>query len=131
MFRVRPWWLAWVGRGRWVTVYHHIYHPKDVRPELWPDVVAHELVHLAQQKGRLVRWLVRYALSRAFRLRQEAEGVAAEVAAVGPLNAEWVRRFYARELAGFPYLWAASSRQAAREAILRAESRASSGCCAG
>lgn len=123
MFRVRPWWLAWVGRGRWVTVYPHIYHPKDVRPELWPDVVAHERVHLAQQKGRLVRWLVRYALSRAFRLRQEAEGVAAEVAAVGPLNAEWVRHFYAGQLSSFPYLWAARSRAEALRAIREAGDR--------
>ena len=57
MFRVRPWWLFWLGEGRWITLAPHIYHPKDVRPELWPDVVAHEEVHLEQQRGHLFRWL--------------------------------------------------------------------------
>lgn len=66
MFRVRPWWLAWVGRGRWVTIYPHIYHPKDVRPEAEEAMAfKHELkyciddahrAHVVKQAARQLAW---------------------------------------------------------------------------
>ena len=56
--RPRPRWLRRIiSPDRWVTVWPVVYHPEAVRPEYWPEVLAHEAKHLEQQGGRLRFWL--------------------------------------------------------------------------
>ncbi len=124
VLKPRPWWLFWIGAGRWVTVAPHVYHPKDTTdPQRHPSIIAHEKVHLRQQQEApsLRGWLWRYCTNRAFRLQQEAEAVAVEIATGDPRRADRLRTRYATYLSGFAYLWAARTPRHALTAIRRAE----------
>lgn len=81
MFKVKPWWLRILTPAHaWVTIHPNIYVPRGVDVFSFPEVVAHEKVHLRQQEalGR-GRWLREYLLRSSFRLQQEAEAVATEL----------------------------------------------------
>jgi hypothetical protein len=127
----RPWWLFWLPSWFWITLSPTIYHPKGVHPGQWPEIVAHERVHLRQQgaAASLWRWYLRYATSRAFRLAMEVEAIAEELAVVKWRNSPeaWERSLdeWAEALASWTYLWAARNELHARlelaEAIKRQE----------
>ncbi len=122
----KPWWLFWIGAGRWVTVAPHIYHPRDItEPQDHPSIIAHERVHLRQQQEApsLLGWLWRYCTNRAFRLQQEAEAVAVEIATDDPRRADRIRTIYAVYLSGFAYLWAARTSEQALTIIRQEEAR--------
>jgi len=113
MLKSHPWWLFWLGKGRWITIYPHVYHPKGIEPTLYPAIVAHEDAHLWQQKnyGRN-KWILKYLFNRRFRLAAEAEGIATELSITKePPDA------YAKLLCSSAYLWAARSIEEAKSAI--------------
>jgi hypothetical protein len=113
----RPWWLFWLGSGRWITISPNIYHPRNISPGDFPALIAHEQTHLVQQGAHRVSWIVRYLLSPSFRLSQEAKAIAVELACYDPSFSEGVLSYYAKDLASSAYLWAAKSEAAARTAI--------------
>lgn len=84
MFKPKPFWLEWfTHRDAWVSFSPIIYVPRHIlKPSEFTPVILHEEAHLRQQEaiGRW-RWLWKYMTSPSFMLRQEAEGVAAEVEA--------------------------------------------------
>ena len=43
---VRPWWLFMIQPGCWVTLSPNIYYPKGTDPARYPNVIAHETIHL-------------------------------------------------------------------------------------
>ena len=80
--RSKPWWLGLVTgvvlrgpsfeSGAVITLGSTIYS----RDEIGPGVLAHELTHVRQQSPgtwKAIRHIVRYSLSRKFRLAMEAE----------------------------------------------------------
>ena len=115
-FRDKPWYIAIFTSGRWVTTYPYINLPDNTDPAKYPWIVAHETVHLGQQKAMgFYKWLWKYYTSRAFRLDQEAEGAVAEsryLAAHG-YDGNVCLQNYAEEFASVSYLWAAKSEEAA------------------
>ncbi len=85
--RRKPWWLGFVtavvsradvfGNGGVVTVGSRIYS----RDEIGPGVLAHELTHVRQQtpgRWRTIAYIVRYSLSRKYRLKAEVEAYRAQ-----------------------------------------------------
>lgn len=81
MLKVKPWWLRILTPAfTWVTFHPTIYVPRGVDAFSFPEILAHEKIHLRQQEevGKW-RYLWRYLTSAPFRLRMEAEGVAAEI----------------------------------------------------
>lgn len=119
-FRDKPWYLAIFTAGRWVTTYPHINLPNNTDPAKFPWIVAHESVHLRQQKATgLWKWLWKYYTSRTFRLDQEAEGAAAEYLEQvrENRNATQVLQNYAEFYTSIAYLWAAKSQTEALEVL--------------
>ena len=100
----------------------------------WP-VEVHEEDHEAQEEaeepaglravdrwfliGTLI-WLFRYATSRAFRLAEEVDAFRAEMAVTPESEWEWDAEYFAEDLAGRAYFWAAPSKEAALAAIWKA-----------
>ena len=112
-FRLKPWYIGIFTKGRWVTTYPWINVPKNTDPTQFPWLVAHETVHLNQQKAMgFWKWLFKYYLHKSFRLDQEAEGAAAEYLELIEEhrfpNQAWLEE-YASEYAGSSYLWCADS----------------------
>jgi hypothetical protein len=121
MLKPMPWWLRAVSAtGTWITIYPNIYHPVGIDPYQFPEVIAHESVHLGRQESTGVAWwLVKYFLSRKFRLDEEVLGFAAELKCHPENDRERFLVCYADMLSGSTYFWAAHS-QADAEAALRA-----------
>ncbi len=87
-----------------------IYYPKTVAdPKRYPEVIAHESVHLQRQKavGR-TRWLLKYIFSRKFRFNEEVLAIRAQLTALSPAYRPQVIESYADQLSSWHYLWAAS-----------------------
>lgn len=118
MYKSKPWWLFFIARDRWVTVYPNIYHPKNIIPDGWTYIKAHEEVHLKQQEGYLYSWLIKYLFSRQFRLDQEAEAIAAELISIPDKDTRDTRfKQYCDFLSSSAYFWAAKSSEQAKVAI--------------
>lgn len=81
MFKVKPWWLRlFTASHTWVTIHPNIYVPPGTDPFSFPEIIAHEKVHLRQQdETGLWKWLWRYITRPAFRLQEESEGAAVEI----------------------------------------------------
>ena len=82
MLKPKPQWLQRITpAGTWVTLAPHIYHPTYVtKPELYPDIIAHEEVHIRQQTAMGLKvWLTRYMVDKTFRMHQECEATAAQI----------------------------------------------------
>lgn len=112
-FRLKPWYIGIFTSGRWVTTYPWINLPKNTNPDDFPWVVAHETVHLKQQKAMgFWKWLFKYYAHKSFRLDQEAAGAAAEywalIANSRIPGQAWIEE-YAKEYASISYLWCAGS----------------------
>ena len=113
--KVRPWWLGFIPQGYWVTLRPNIYYPATVPdPTAYPNVIAHECVHIWQQnQGNFLWWLVRYVCVPSFRLKMEAAAYAAEADACAKWGdhalANTTVEQAAAALASWKYLWAASS----------------------
>lgn len=81
MLKIKPWWLNIFTPGyAWVTWLPCIYVPHGVDAFSWPEIIAHEKIHLRQQEevGRW-RYLWRYLTDADFRLDSEAEAMAVEI----------------------------------------------------
>ena len=84
------------------------YNPND-----YPQIEAHERVHLRQQsQANLWSWYFSYVFNGSFRLKVESEAVAEEVIYcqehLGKNLADWTLLNYAKMLSGWQYLWCAS-----------------------
>ena len=113
MLKPHPWWLFWLNRKRWISIYPHIYHPVYINPIYYPAIISHEDVHLIQQQNYgLIKWIFKYIFNRKFRLHAEAEGIAAEL-----YISKDSPNFYVDQLCSFDYLWAAKSKEEALEVI--------------
>jgi hypothetical protein len=115
----KPWWLRTCTKEwQWVTLDPRIYHPPRIDPLSRPAVMAHEKVHVAQQRrtGKY-RWLIRYLTSKKFRLDQELEPIMAEMLSTPPDARRRLAARYARNLAGPPYARAARTAELALDAI--------------
>ena len=121
MLTPRPWWLIWLPANAWMTLTPRIFFPAGIDPTLFPEIVAHEEVHIRQQADGLTWWVVRYLFSRSFRLQAEAEGYAAEIHYLSSHGAQQAANDATdnavNELSGPGYCWAASSPMDALEAI--------------
>jgi hypothetical protein len=117
--RPKPWWLrAYTKEWQWVTLDPRVYHPPRIDPMDHPAIIEHEKVHIAQQRltGKY-RWLIKYAISKRFRLEQEMEPIAVELSNT-PLGArQTLAARYAKDLSGPPYSSAAGTAEAAMERI--------------
>jgi hypothetical protein len=119
MLKTKPFWLSpFVGNLVWVTIYPNIYYPEGINPNLEPEIIAHENVHLKQQNdyGKW-RWLWRYLTSKSFRLDQEAKAIAVEILHRQADMRDQYISWYANMLAGKNYHKAAKSPAIARLAI--------------
>ena len=127
IFAPKPWWLRlFTLPFQWATIFPRIYHPADVNPQAWPNLIAHENTHLQQQEAMgVARWLVRYLFDRRFRFRQEIQAMRVELAATAPAQRESVARDYARLLAtsykGATFTPAAPSEDEAYRALMSPE----------
>lgn len=124
MLKNRPWWLFIFPRYFWVTITPHIYHPKGINPEIYPEVVAHETTHLTQQaNGNTLLWFLKYLFIRSFRLEMEAHAISVELAYdrehFKPIVATVSLQEYSIALSSWRYMWAASSPAIARDNILK------------
>jgi len=120
VFRPKPWWLrVATKKWQWVTIDPKIYYPKGIDPLSRPAVIEHEKVHLAQQRnaGKL-KWLIKYAFSKKFRLDQELEPIIVEIAYTPLARRKSVAERYATSLSGSAYHRAAKSYDEALERIL-------------
>lgn len=82
MLEPKPIWLQRLTPlNTWVTLTPHIYYPTYVtHPEFYPDIIAHEKVHICQQEAMgLKKWLAKYFLDKEFRTHQECEAAAAQI----------------------------------------------------
>ena len=118
-FRTKPFWLRWLtGPRTWVAIAPCIYHPKGKDPSLHPALIEHEKTHIAQQRAKgLYKWLFRYLTSKKFRLHQEVEAIAVEIANTPAKERSWLAHEYASQLAGKQYRRAAPCAWAALEMI--------------
>lgn len=110
--RPYPRWVPSNLRLRIRTLYPYIYAPDAWFPAPatypgWHAILAHETCHLAQQGSRLrlwAWWVWRYLLSRTYRLRCEADAIAAELAATPrPWDRSALLVLYCDELSGSSY----------------------------
>jgi hypothetical protein len=121
MLKPHTWWLFWLPRNFWITISPNIYYPKGIDPKRYPEIIAHETVHLKQQSTGKYKWILKYIFSRQFRLAMEAEAIAKELQYdnlhFNPSVAPQSLASYGEALSSWNYLWAAKSKQAAIDAI--------------
>ena len=123
IFRPKPWWLRMVSaRYVWFTIHPYVYHPVDTDPTepSYVPIVEHEKEHLRQQgNGGKWTWLLKYCLSRKFRLNREVEALAAELPHRPQEHHDWRIEGFARQLSSMMYFWCATYKAA--EAAIRSE----------
>lgn len=122
--RPRPWWINLFVRDKaaWVTFWGVIYHPKGIDPAQLPAYIAHEEIHVRQQRATFFPWwALKYLCSRSFRLDQEAEGFAAELKfyRLNKVEGAVMLRHFALALAGSSYWHCARTVEEAEAAIRR------------
>ena len=125
MLKPKPLWLQQVTpSSAWVTLAPHIYYPTYVtKPELYPDIIAHEKVHIYQQTAMgLKKWLSRYLLDRKFRVRQECQAAAAQID-FNPEDKEYVIKTFETMLNTSTYFYCCVSPETVRSTIERYLSR--------
>lgn len=131
--KTKPWWLrSFVQPYQWVTIWPNIYAPEtyfqDKPNPLWTPILNHEAIHMMRQKEYgVTRWLFRYAVDKAFRLDEEARGIAVEVLCNPPEQREWLAKTYAEALSGPEYKKAAPNFGTAYLAIMKYVTAALSG----
>ena len=111
MLKPKPQWLdRLTPAGSWVTLSPDIYYPSYVKnPYLYPDIIAHEKVHIRQQNEMgLKLWVTRYFSDREFRVDHECEAAAAQILIYPSLKASTVKTFESL-LEGSAYFYAANS----------------------
>jgi hypothetical protein len=109
--RPKPWWLrAVTKKWQWVTIDPKIYYPPRLEPTGHLAIIEHEKVHLLQQRemGKY-KWMIKYIASKKFRLDQEMEPIAVELANTPPEKRRQLAQTYARDLSGAPYHKAAKT----------------------
>ena len=78
----RPWYLFWINKTFWVTISPNIYYPNTVDSSKlcvsYKHLIAHENVHLKQQKNNKFIWFLKYIFSSSFRLKMEVEAMGME-----------------------------------------------------
>jgi hypothetical protein len=85
----------------------------------YPAIIEHEKVHLSQQRSAgKYKWIVKYAVSKKFRLDQEMEPIITELLNTPPDRRRRLAEKYAESLSGPPYHRAAKSYDLALERIL-------------
>ena len=107
MLKPKPSWLQRVTpSSAWVTIAPHIYYPDHVKdPTLYPDIIAHEEVHIKQQEAMgLTVWMTRYFGDRLFRMDQECQAAAAQIHE-DPTTKEWVIRGFETMLNSSTYFY--------------------------
>lgn len=107
MLKPKPLWLQQVTPSNtWVTIAPDIYYPTYIKdPSLYPDVIAHEEVHIRQQESMgLSIWMARYFGDRLFRMDQECQAAAAQINE-DPSTKEWVIQSFERTLNTATYLY--------------------------
>jgi len=123
--RTKPLWMRLWNRSAVIAFWGAVYFPPGLRerlerdePERLRDLLDHEMIHVARQHGRgMAAWHVGYALSRAFRWREE---MAAYHSSLGRLRARGetldaaARERLAGELSGGKYLFMTSRERARR-----------------
>ena len=120
ILRPKPWWLKIVTKEwQWVAIDPKIYHPPDIDPLSRKAIIEHEKVHLSQQRkmGKF-KWLIRYTVSKKFRLDQELEPIVIEISNTPSERRKRLAERYAVSLSGPPYHRAAKSYDHALERIL-------------
>ena len=119
MLKPKPWWIRfWSLGGTWMTIYPNIYHPVDINPYDFPDIIAHESVHLGRQEATgVLWWLVKYIFIRSFRFHEEVLGFAAELRCHPEDDRERFLVCWANMLTTWQYMWAAPSNAAAETAL--------------
>lgn len=117
--KVKPWWLQLVVPPyAWVTISPNVYTPDNIDVSRYPEIIAHENTHLAQQNAMgKYKWLFRYFISRDFRLDQEAKAIAVELAYLPKEFRASRLSSYAEALSSKLYWWAASSKEQATSVI--------------
>jgi len=119
MLKPKPKWLQRVTpSGTWVTLAPHIYYPTYItKPELYPDIIAHEEVHVRQQTAMgLKKWLSRYLVDKEFRMHQECEAAAAQVIE-GTDDEEYIIKMFQSMLNTSTYFFCDASPESVKETI--------------
>jgi hypothetical protein len=98
-----PGWAPMIG----ITILGRVLAQRGIGPL----DLAHEAVHVEQQRVDGWRFYVRYVLSRGWRVRYEAPAYAVQARAGCPVEGE---RGLAAQLAGPLYLWPCSRAEAAQ-----------------
>ena len=127
--RDKPFWMKVFNRRAVVALLGTVYLPTGFRERhegtpRYADVLDHESIHIARQHAvGMVRWHLRYALSRRFRWEEEKSAYGSElrrVRARGEDLSEEERRSLAADLSGPKYLFmtdAATARAFIDEAL--------------
>ena len=119
----KPWWLRAVSKGTvWITIHPNIYYSKNDDPfdPAMAPILEHEKKHLEQQAGSgKWAWLIKYCVSRKFRLRQEVEALVAELPHRPQEHHEWRIEGFAGQLSSIMYFWCATYKAA--ETAIRSE----------
>jgi hypothetical protein len=107
----KPWWLkAATKKWQWVAIDPKIYYPPHLEPTSYLALIEHEKIHLLQQRemGKY-KWIIKYVVSKKFRLSQEMEPIAIELANTPLEKRRRLAETYARNLSSAPYHKAAES----------------------
>lgn len=110
IIKIKPFFLRLItGHRQWVAFTPCVYHPWGIDPQQYPEVIAHEAVHLARQEA-LGRWLwyLRYCVSPSFRVDEEVLAIVAQLEALPESRHFSVVNYYANALSGRLYWWATS-----------------------
>lgn len=119
VIRRKPWWLFFTGADMWVTIYPHVYKPQGA--PIIVSLLAHEGVHFERQKKTgVMKWLIKYCVSRKFRLEEEVIAFVEELSYLPEYCRETAVSRFARQLSSRAYLWAAEDSKTAAEKILTA-----------
>ena len=114
--------LPWIGRGAATALYPNIYLPKTVYNDIFSDspdpyniaLVLHEQEHISRiRQVGVLRWYVRYLLSRHFRFEEELVAIEPQIAYLKHAGLSFDFERKARQLSSWLYLWAVSYEEAA------------------
>jgi len=127
-FKAKPLWMYLLTQDFLVAFYPFIYVPNEALP--CQDAISretimhHKMQHIRQQRrhGKW-KWLLLYLTNKAFRLHNEAEAIAAELAGTDNIKRNAILKLYAKQLSSHQYFWCAKSVAHAKTRILDAFAR--------